>query len=150
MDTLIIIAIFFGIVLFTVVAVELRERTREADAQPLADRDQATATTDAADGNGDGACCGTHLVCERDTLLQTNAQIEYFDDEELDALAGINPDHYTPQQHRMLEEVFTTLQERDVPAWVRSLQLRNILLPADLREQALLIVRERRQSAHQS
>ena len=92
-----------------------------------------------------GECCGQHLVCERETLLQTNAQIEYFDDEELDALAGINPDDYTNEQHEVLRAVFDTLQEKDVPAWCRSIQLRNIQLPSDIREEALLICRERRQ-----
>jgi hypothetical protein len=96
----------------------------------------------AADG---GECCGQHLVCERETLLQTNAQIEYFDDEELDVLAGINPDEYTQEQHEQLRAVFDTLQEKDVPAWCRSIQLRNIALPQDIREEALLICRERRQ-----
>ena len=93
----------------------------------------------------DGECCGQHLVCERESLLQTNAEIEYFDDEELDVLAGINPDDYTQQQHEALRAVFDTLQEKDVPAWCRSIQLRNIQLPSDIREEALLICRERRQ-----
>lgn len=92
----------------------------------------------------DGECCGQHLVCERETLLQTNAKVEYYDDEELDALAGIAPEDYTEEQHQMIREVFDTLQEKDVPSWVRSLQLRNIQLPADIREEALLIVVERR------
>jgi len=92
-----------------------------------------------------GECCGQHLVCERETLLQTNAQIEYFDDEELDVLAGIAPEDFTQQQHDDLRAVFDTLQEKDVPAWCRSLQLRNIALPQDIREEALLICRERRQ-----
>lgn len=92
----------------------------------------------------DGECCGQHLVCERETLLQTNAKVEYYDDEELDALAGIAPEDYTEEQHQMIREVFDTLQEKDVPGWVRSMQLRNIQLPADIREEALLIVVERR------
>ena len=92
----------------------------------------------------DGECCGQHLVCERETLLQTNAKVEYYDDEELDALAGIATEDYTEEQHQMIREVFDTLQEKDVPGWVRSLQLRNIQLPADIREEALLIVVERR------
>ena len=92
----------------------------------------------------DGECCGQHLVCERETLLQTNAKIEYYDDEELDALAGIPAEDLTPAQCAQIEEVFDTLQEKDVAGWVRSLQLRNISLPANVREEALLIVRERR------
>ena len=68
----------------------------------------------------------------------------YYDDEELDALAGIAAEDYTPEQHEMVRAVFTTLQESDVPGWCRSMQLRNIALPEDIREEALLIVRERR------
>lgn len=92
----------------------------------------------------DSGCCGQHLVCERETLLQTNAEIIYYDDEELDALAGIQPQDFTADQRLMIREIFETLQEKDVPGWCRSLQLRNIQLPEDVREEALLIVRERR------
>ncbi len=89
-------------------------------------------------------CCGEHLVCEKETLLQTNAEIVYFDDEELDALADVDPSNYTPEQHDAISAVFNTLRESDVPGWCRSLQLRHIELPADIREEALMIVRERR------
>lgn len=93
----------------------------------------------------DGECCGQHLVCERESLLQTNAQIEYYDDEELDALADIAPENYTREQYQAIREVFDSLKEKDVPGWCRSIQLRHIELPQDIREEALLIVRERRQ-----
>jgi hypothetical protein len=89
-------------------------------------------------------CCGAHVVCERDSLLNKDLNIEYFDDEELDTLANIPPDKMTESQTAMIEEVFYTLKESDVAAWLRSLQLRHIELPASLREQALLIVSERR------
>ena len=94
----------------------------------------------------DDGCCGEHLVCERETLLQTNAEIIYYDDEELDALAGIAAEDYTTEQYHMIRAVFDTLQAKDVPGWVRSIQLRNIQLPLDVREEALLIVIERRKA----
>jgi hypothetical protein len=94
----------------------------------------------------DDGCCGEHLVCERETLLQTNAKVEYYDDEELDALSGISAEDYTEEQYQMIREVFNTLQAKDVPGWVRSIQLRNIQLPLDIREEALLIVVERRKA----
>lgn len=93
----------------------------------------------------DGECCGQHLVCERESLLQTNANIEYYDDEELDALADIAPQNYTREQYQAIRDVFDSLKEKDVPGWCRSIQLRHIELPQDIREEALLIVRERRQ-----
>ena len=96
--------------------------------------------------SSDDGCCGEHLVCERETLLQTNAKVEYYDDEELDSLIGIPAEDYTEEQYQMIREVFNTLQAKDVPGWVRSIQLRNIQLPLDIREEALLIVVERRKA----
>ena len=105
------------------------------------------ATSEATDNQpSDDGCCGEHLVCERETLLQTNAQVEYYDDEELDTLIGIPAEDYTEEQYQMIREVFNTLQAKDVPGWVRSIQLRNIQLPLDIREEALLIVVERRKA----
>lgn len=130
--------LFVCLGVFIVVVFELRARKEQkkdtSEAEKTARKPVVT----------DGECCGQHLVCERETLLQTNAKVEYYDDEELDALAGIAPENYTDKQHQMIREVFDTLQEKDVPGWVRSLQLRNIQLPADIREEALLIVVERR------
>ena len=73
---------------------------------------------------------------------------EYYDDEELDSLAGISPENYTDEQEEAVRAVFSSLQESDVPGWCRSLQLRNIALPADVREEALMIVRELRSQNH--
>ncbi len=92
----------------------------------------------------DEECCGAHEVCDRESLLNKELKIEYFDDEELDELASIPSEKLTPKQIAMIEEVFFTLKENEVAAWLRSLQLRNIELPPNLRDQALLIVSERR------
>ena len=131
--------LFIVLAVVVLVLTEIHERKKN---RPTANGQQPT-----ADSRPDG-CCGEHLVCERETLLQTNATPEYYDDEELDALAGIDPTHYTPDQYEAIRQVFTTLQESDVPGWCRSLQLRNIALPPDIREEALLIVRERRSRNH--
>lgn len=90
-------------------------------------------------------CCGSHAVCERDSLLSQTDQIIYFDDEELDVLRGISCEEFSEAQMAMLENVFYTLREQDVAGWIRSIQLRNIDLPEDIRDQALLIVTERRE-----
>jgi hypothetical protein len=89
-------------------------------------------------------CCGAHEVCDKDSLLNSDAQIVYFDDEELDVLSGRNPKDFSEAQEKQLAEVFYTLRESDVAGWLKSLQLRHIGLPADLKEQALMIVSERR------
>ena len=89
-------------------------------------------------------CCGAHEVCDKDSLLAASAKPEYFDDEELDSLAGISPENLTETQHNMLNDVFLTLKENEVASWLKSLQIRNIQLPIEIREQALMIVSERR------
>ena len=134
-----ILFLCLGLLILVLYEVRERRKRKHTNASSPAELIQpAPAPSD------DGECCGQHLVCERDTLLQSNARIDYYDDEELDALAGIDPTDYSETQHTMLREVFDTLQERDVAGWVRSLQLRNIALPQDIREEALMIVRERR------
>ena len=131
--------LFIVLALVVVVLTEIRERRKKAaNQEPTAENDEPQANV-----RPEG-CCGEHLVCERETLLQINAQIDYYDDEELDALAGVAPEDFTPEQLEAVREVFNTLKESDVPGWCRSLQLRNITLPPDIREEALLIVRERR------
>ena len=126
--------LFIALTVVIVILYEIRERQRANKSSEI-----SIQSSERPEG-----CCGEHLVCERETLLQTNAKIEYYDDEELDALAGIDPAEFTAAQHEAVRQVFTTLQESDVPGWCRSLQLRNIMLPPDIREEALLIVRERR------
>ena len=147
------LAIFILLGLVILILFELRAR-KKSNSEAVQQRSGLTSNSDSGlTSNSDsgqlaadsGECCGQHLVCERETLLQTNAEIEYFDDEELDALAGINPEDFTKEQHEEIRAVFDTLQEKDVPAWCRSIQLRNIALPQDIREEALLICRERRQ-----
>ena len=136
------LALFVALGLTILILFELRARRENRDEQSRL-RAEAEAR-ERERQNIEGECCGQHLVCERETLLQTNAEIIYYDDEELDALAGRDADSFTDEEADLIREVFHTLQEKDVTGWVRSLQLRNIQLPADVREEALLIVRERR------
>ncbi|MDR1380276.1 MAG: phospholipase [Tannerella sp.] len=93
-------------------------------------------------------CCGRHKVCERDSLLAAaGREAEYYDDEELDAYRGTAPDGYPDRGVEEFREVLYSLRETEVAGWLRSLQLRNINLPEQLTDEALLIVGERRQDA---
>ena len=140
-----ILFVCLGIVILVIFEVRARRiANSEQSERPITDS-EASNSREAASDPDDG-CCGEHLVCERETLLQTNAKVEYYDDEELDALIGIPAEDYTEEQYQMIREVFNTLQAKDVPGWVRSIQLRNIQLPLDIREEALLIVVERRKA----
>ena len=91
-------------------------------------------------------CCGQHEVCERDSLLAAvSRKIEYYDDEELDAYRGTASDEYTEQAVDEFRDVLYTLQEVEVAGWLRSLQLRGVNLPDRLKDEAILIVEERRE-----
>ncbi len=94
--------------------------------------------------NEDRECCGAHEVCERDNLQIKDIKIEYFEDEELDELCGLSPEKFTDKQNEALAYVLYSLKESEIAPWLRSLQLRGIQLPSSLREQALMIVGERR------
>ena len=93
----------------------------------------------------DAECCGQHEICERDSLLAAvSKKIEYYDDEELDKYIGIAPEDYTPEQEDEFRDVFYTMQDIDVAGWVRSLQLRGIALPNNIKDEIFLIIGERR------
>ncbi|MDL2277759.1 phospholipase [Parabacteroides sp. OttesenSCG-928-G07] len=90
-------------------------------------------------------CCGQHELCERDSLLAAVSKaVEYYDDEELDRFRGVSADAFDEEAVNEFREVLYTLQEIEVAGWLRSLQLRSINLPDDLKSEAFLIVGERR------
>lgn len=93
----------------------------------------------------DAECCGQHQICEKDSLLAAvSRKIEYYDDEELDNYIGLAGDEYTAEQTDQFRDVFYTMQGTDVAGWVRSLQLRGICLPDDIKDEVFLIIGERR------
>lgn len=92
-------------------------------------------------------CCGMHAVCEKTSLSPLGTEAEYYDDEELDRFRGRDPRSYTPEESEEFREVLMTLLPSDVAGWSRSLQIREISLPEDVREELLLIVRELRDEA---
>ena len=94
-------------------------------------------------------CCGQHEVCEKESLLAAvSKKIEYYDDEELYLYIGTPGDAYTPEQEEEFRDVFYTMQAEDVAGWVRSLQLRGIALPDNLKDEVFLVVGELRANPH--
>ena len=100
------------------------------------------------DGDDGQECCGMHITCEKDSLLASvSKEIEYYDDEELDRFAGKSPDGYTDDEIEEFRDVLITMKPSDIAGWARGLQLRNIALPAAVRDELLMIVAEARQNA---
>lgn len=89
-------------------------------------------------------CCGMHAVCEKQLLSPVSPDYEYFDDEELDEFRGREADSYTAEEVENFRDVLLTLAPEEVPAWSKSIQLRGITLPGEVRDELLLIVSESR------
>jgi len=90
-------------------------------------------------------CCGQHETCEKDSLLAAiSKQIEYYDDEELDRFRGKESNSYSEKEVDEFRDVLYTMKDGEVAGWVRSLQLRSVELPDDLKDEVFLIVGERR------
>lgn len=93
----------------------------------------------------DSECCGQHQICEKESLLAAvSKQIEYYDDEELDRFKGRPSDGYSEEDIEEFRDILYSMQEVDVAGWSRSLQLRGIELPDELKDELFLIVGERR------
>lgn len=93
----------------------------------------------------DMECCGQHETCEKDSLLAAiSKQIEYYDDEELDRFRGKESNSYSEKEVDEFRDVLYTMKDNEVAGWVRSLQLRSVEIPDDLKDEVFLIVGERR------
>lgn len=89
-------------------------------------------------------CCGQHLVCEKTSLAIVSDEIIYYDDEELDRFAGRTPESYSPDETEEFRDILLTLLPHDVAGWAKSITLRNIQLPPDVKDELLLLVAEQR------
>ena len=130
MGVLLVILVVFGGILLLITYLNRKNKTEDTETTQVHEIDSE--------------CCGAHAVCERESLLNSDNKIIYYDDEELDVLSNINSESYTNEQINRLSEVFYTLKESDVSGWLRSLQMRNIQLPDELKDAAFLIIQERR------
>lgn len=92
----------------------------------------------------DADCCGAHDVCEKDSLLNADDQVIYFDDEHLDMFKEKESSEYNDDEIEEFREVLYTLRDEEVALWLKSLMLRLIDLPSVIRDEALMIVEERR------
>ena len=81
--------------------------------------------------------------CDLDCMTPIIKQdIDYYDDEELDAYKGKASDQYTDDETEEFRNVFYTMQEEDVPGWVKSLQQRELEIPDSLKDEVLSVLRE--------
>ena len=68
--------------------------------------------------------------------------MEYFDDEELDAFKGRPSNDYSNEEVEQFSYVMHTMQPEEVKAWGRSLTLRGIQLPDQLKDEFVMLIEE--------
>jgi hypothetical protein len=151
------IILLIAFVLLGVITLLLNKYARPKTQKPTNSDPQKKASETGVSGNSKSSvtedeevyerpdgCCGAHEVCENESLLASNTKIIYFADEELDDFKDRDPETYTDQEIEQFEEVFFTLRENELVEWLKSLQLRHVPLPPSIKEQALMIISERR------
>lgn len=136
--------IVIGIVVLGLIAA-IAGHFRNKKYQRMLERGEIDKLPEPGEISEEAECCGQHQTCEKDSLLAAvSKQIEYYDDEELDRFRGRAADEYNDDEVNEFREILYTLQEIEVAGWLRSLLLREIELPDAIKDEAFLIVGERR------
>lgn len=88
-------------------------------------------------------CNGENSKCEQKCMMEAATKdIEYYDDEELDSFKGRPSDSYTDEETEMFSEVLYTMKPEEVAGWNRSLILRGINLPNQLKDEVIAFLGE--------
>lgn len=91
-------------------------------------------------------CNGGDSRCERDCAMEAATQpAEYFDDEELDAFRGRQSSDYTDDETEQFADVLYTMRRDEVAAWCRSLTLRGIQVPDQLKDEVVMMIDDNKQ-----
>jgi hypothetical protein len=89
----------------------------------------------------DTECCGQHEVCEKRSILEAlKEEIEYYEDEELDRFRGMQGGDYSSDEIEEFREVLYTMRTDEVAGWVRSLGLRGVELPDQLKDEVIMLM----------
>lgn len=87
------------------------------------------------------SCDGFDPRCEQECMMEAATKpIEYFDDEELDEFKDRPSDKYSDDEVEMFREVLYTMKTEEVKEWCRSLTLRNISLPDQLKDEVFMMI----------
>lgn len=88
-------------------------------------------------------CSGENTKCEQECMMEAaTKEIEYYDDEELDRFKGRPADEYTDEEVEDFAEVLYTMKPKEVAGWSRSLILRGINLPNQLKDEVIGFLNE--------
>ena len=126
-----------------------RHPSATTDSTPMAEDDVRfaedgleTSAGKNAEDSSSGECCGLHLVCEKDSLSPMSQEIIYYDDEELDRFRCTASDNYSDEDADMFADVLYTMRSDEVAGWCRSLHLRGVELPDQLKDEVTMMISE--------
>ena len=92
-------------------------------------------------------CNGDDSRCEQECMLEAaTKQVEYFDDEDLDRFAGKPSDSYSEEEVEEFREVLYTMRHDEAKAWNRSLILRQVNVPVQLKDELIMMMEEETRS----
>ena len=87
------------------------------------------------------SCDGTDDKCEQVCMMEAAVKgVEYYDDEELDRFRGRPSDQYTDEEVEEFATVLYTIQPHEVKGWNRSLILREINLPNQIKDELITMI----------
>lgn len=67
-------------------------------------------------------------------------EIEYFDDEELDRFNGRDSSDYSNEEADEFREILYTMRPEEVKSWNRSLILRGINIPNQVKDELITLI----------
>ena len=86
------------------------------------------------------SCDGTNVKCEQVCQMEAATKpAEYYDDEELDSFRGRRSDEYNDEEATMFAEVLETLRPNEVRPWSRSLIVRGINMPDQIKDEFIAL-----------
>lgn len=89
------------------------------------------------------SCSGDSAKCAHECMMEAAVNpVEYYDDEELDAFAGRRSDDYTDDEAEQFREVMLTMNPREVAPWSRSLTLRGINPPDQIKDEMVMMIED--------
>ena len=92
-------------------------------------------------GSECATCSGENAKCEQDCMIEAAIRdVEYYDDEELDRFCGRASDEYNDEEVEEFAEVLHTMRQEEVADWCRSLTLRGIHLPDQLKDETVMLI----------
>ena len=111
-------------------------------ASTLISRHNSTEPDVVAPAAGDCATCsGINDDCEQTCMMEAaTKEVEYYDDEELDRFKGKESGEYTDDEAEEFSEVLYTMRPDEAKGWDRSLILRGINVPNQIKDDLITMI----------